>query len=135
MSETIRVVYHGAPVSQNAAYLRSRQGRMYLSAPAVAYKRDLALCARLAMQGRPPIEGPYAITIRPFFPSRRFDLASVEKLTSDALQGIVVTNDRNARRIVLEWGLDRERPRIEIEVAPFTKHPRSEVEVEGVAGG
>lgn len=118
MTAPIAFTYHGAPVSSNAAYRRSRQGRMFMAPVAKDYKRDLALCARLAMKGAPPIEGPYSITIRPFFPSRRFDLASVEKLTSDALQGIVVTNDRNARRIVLEWGLDRERPRVEIEVTP-----------------
>jgi Holliday junction resolvase RusA-like endonuclease len=49
-----------------------------------------------------------------FYASRRPDLD--ESVILDCMQGYVYKNDRQVKRKIIEWGLDRENPRAEIVV-------------------
>lgn len=116
--DSVAFTVHGAPVGQNSAYRRSRNGGMFMAREARAWKDGVAICARLAMQGRPPIEGPVSVTFRFHFPTRRNDIDSSLKGTLDALQKIVIRDDRQVVELVVTKHLDRLRPRAEIEVSP-----------------
>lgn len=57
------------------------------------------------------------VRMRIIYASRRPDLD--ESLILDALQGKAYLNDRQVKRKVIDWGLDPDNPRTEIEVYPF----------------
>ena len=107
---------HGNPVSQNAMYRRSKQGRMFMTDEGVAWKTGVASCAALAMNGRPVIEGHVTVRYRFYFSSLRPDIDGPLKRTQDALQGVVIGNDKQIQMIVVEKKLDREKPRAYVEV-------------------
>ena len=47
-----------------------------------------------------------------YYRTRRPDLD--ESVILDAMQGLIYKNDRQVKRKVIEWGLDKEHPRAEI---------------------
>lgn len=54
--------------------------------------------------GKPPIPGPYTLHMI-VEDTAALDLGNTEKAVSDMLQVMgIITNDKFARRIVLEWG-------------------------------
>jgi Holliday junction resolvase RusA-like endonuclease len=52
-----------------------------------------------------------------YYASRRPDLD--ESLILDLLQGVAYLNDRQVKRKVIDWGLDKENPRCLIRVTPL----------------
>ena len=106
----------GNPVSQNAMYRRAKQGKMFMSNEGVAWKKGVAACAALAMNGRPIIEGPVTVRYRFYYGSLRSDVDASLKGTQDALQGVVIADDKQIQTIVVEKKLDREKPRAYVEV-------------------
>ena len=52
-----------------------------------------------------------------YYASRRPDLD--ESLILDLLQGVAYLNDRQVKRKVIDWGLDKENPRCLIRVSPL----------------
>lgn len=90
------------PPSANR-YWRSAPGRgLVRSKEADLYIEQIAVFCRI--QGIRPIRGKYRITITAYGLRADADLGNVEKILSDALEGHAFLNDRDARRIVLEWG-------------------------------
>ena len=81
-------------------------------------------------------EEDLAIAIKIFYQSKRPDLD--ESLVLDLLQGKVYKNDRSIKLKYVEWGLDREFPRILVVVGPVERREeiisrlRELVEREGV---
>ncbi|MDE2104093.1 MAG: RusA family crossover junction endodeoxyribonuclease [Patescibacteria group bacterium] len=117
--DTIKLVLP-VPVSANS-YWRSRvvqaAGRKpmavtYLSAQAKAYK---ALVKKIGEHCE-PFRGPVRLTARVFRARRAGDLGNAEKVTSDALAGVAFIDD--AQIVEHHWyqDLDRDNPRVEIEV-------------------
>ena len=52
-----------------------------------------------------------------YYASRRPDLD--ESLVLDLLQGVTYLNDRQVKRKVIQWGLDKQNPRCLIRVSPL----------------
>jgi len=57
------------------------------------------------------------VEIKIYYASRRPDLD--ESLILDLLQGVTYVNDRQVKRKVIDWGLDKENPRCIIRVSPL----------------
>ena len=57
------------------------------------------------------------VTIRIYYASRKPDLD--ESVILDCMQGKIYKNDRQVKRKLIEWGLDRKNPRALIHVKPF----------------
>lgn len=58
------------------------------------------------------LEGDLEARIKIYYASRRPDLD--ESVILDCMQGLIYKNDRQVRKKVIEWGLDKENPRAEI---------------------
>ena len=58
--------------------------------------------------------GDVEVRMKLYYATRRKDLD--ESLALDCLQGIAYVNDRQVKRKLIEWGLDKLNPRCEIEV-------------------
>lgn len=75
----------------------------------IDWQAAVAVAAKLAMEGRQPYQGHFKIMIKFAFIPRGVepDWTNVTKSTEDALQGIVVGNDRKAVRAYAEkWESD-----------------------------
>jgi len=113
------------PVSSNRYWQSfvpagARRALVHLSTEAKAFKREVAQIARARGIAK-PLEGRIAVHMR-LFPNRPqdwkkrqsklgawwddtvqcIDLGNCEKVTSDALQGIVYADDKHIRRLLLE---------------------------------
>jgi Holliday junction resolvase RusA-like endonuclease len=64
-----------------------------------------------------PLEGDVCVEMTIYSASRRPDLD--ESLILDLLQGVAYLNDRQVKRKVIQWGLDKENPRCIIRVTPI----------------
>ena len=98
------------PISANRYWRKTRTGRVYVSAEAKAYKSQVYF---IAQHNKVQIAtGAVAMTYR-FHPKKnkdgseskvRLDLDNALKVINDALNGIAYVDDRQIRRIVLEFG-------------------------------
>lgn len=113
-----RVIY-GQPYSKaNSRQHATINGRTVFikSKDALRYLKDFQRqCPTLD----PMFEQDVQVEINIYYASRRPDLD--ESLILDALQGKAYRNDRQVKRKVIEWGLDRENPRAEIRITPLDK--------------
>lgn len=112
----IYFVVHGQPVSVNRCYRRARNGRMFMSKEGADWKARVAIASVRAMNGRAPLEGPLVVRMAFFFQSRRSDIDGPLKPTMDSLQPAVMKNDIQVVEVHLAKGLDKELPRVEIQV-------------------
>ena len=64
-----------------------------------------------------PFLGDVMVEMTIFYASRRPDLD--ESLILDLLEGVTYLNDRQVKRKVIQWGLDKENPRCHIRVTPI----------------
>ena len=64
-----------------------------------------------------PFECDVCVEMTIYYASRRPDLD--ESLILDLLQGVTYLNDRQVKRKVIDWGLDKENPRCIIRVSPL----------------
>jgi Holliday junction resolvase RusA-like endonuclease len=112
----IYFVVHGQPCSVNRAYRRARNGRLFMSPEGVSWKLRVSTAAANAMRGKPPLEGPLVVRMAFFFQSRRSDIDGPLKLSMDSLQPAVMKNDLQVVEVHLAKGLDKELPRVEIQV-------------------
>lgn len=69
-----------------------------------------AQCPKLSS----PLEDDVRVTITIYYASRRPDLD--ESVILDAMQGLILVNDRQVKEKHITWALDRARPRAVIEV-------------------
>ena len=106
MTETIHIWIAGAPVGKE----RGRTGRhhVYTAPKTRAWEHAAAIEAKIAMKGRPPMQGPVAARIEAIFPypknwgknkkllpyPSKIDLDNVVKAANDSLNRIVYIDDR-----------------------------------------
>lgn len=117
MSDPVRIVVEGKPLSVNAAYRVVRIGTratIAKSAEAKDYQRRVQLEARRAMRGRVMLAGDLVFSIVAYWPRRNADSDAATKLTKDALQGVVYENDRIVVEDRSRKAHDPLRPRVEI---------------------
>jgi hypothetical protein len=85
--------------------------RFIKSDPARRYVTDFQVqCPRL----NPLLEGDLQAEISAFYASRKPDLDV--SLILDCCEGFIYKNDRQVKRMILYWGLDKANPRAEITV-------------------
>jgi Holliday junction resolvase RusA-like endonuclease len=114
----------GPIVPWQRATPQKRAGRSLNTEKHRHYARHARACAEAALVmerllGRWPIDARYDLTIRMFFQDRvARDDDNVEKMLKDALKSVCWKDDswRYFRRIEKTMALDRERPRIEMEI-------------------
>ncbi len=110
----------GAPVPK-ARPRMSRSGHTYTDARTVAYERlvrDAAIRAAMP-HGRLPVfmkGAPVKLTIRVYRAASRGDLDNYSKAVSDACNRILYEDDRQVVSLDAWMGVDRENPRVEVEV-------------------
>lgn len=93
-------------IRNKPAFIKSKKARDY----AVAFD---AQCPRLA----PLMTGDVQVEMTIFYASRRSDLD--ESLILDLLQGKIYQNDRQVKRKIIHWALDRHNPRADITITPM----------------
>lgn len=87
-----------------------------------AWKEHVAWCAKLKHRGA-IIRGPVSVTITGYFKdNRRRDIANVEKLAVDALQGVCIVDDTQVEEEHLYKRMDPKDPRLEITVTELCKN-------------
>jgi Holliday junction resolvase RusA-like endonuclease len=106
----------GEPASKaNSRRLVSRGGKPLF------IKSDKALSYADSFKQQCPETTPFAcdvcVEMTIYYASRRPDLD--ESLILDLLQGVTYLNDRQVKRKVIQWGLDKQNPRCLIRVSPL----------------
>jgi len=104
---------------------RTRRGtRVYTPKRTLNYQKRVGWKAKEVMQGRAPVKGPVAMTLRIYRKTlHRVDGTNICKACEDALNGIVYEDD--AQIVEQCWFklLDRDTPRVEIEVEELEPDP------------
>jgi Holliday junction resolvase RusA-like endonuclease len=106
----------GEPASKaNSRRLVSRGGKPLF------IKSDKALNYVDSFKQQCPDTTPFScdvcVEMTIYYASRRPDLD--ESLILDLLQGVTYLNDRQVKRKVIQWGLDKQNPRCIIRVSPL----------------
>lgn len=112
---TIFFIIHGEPASKSnsrklvtikgrPAFIKSDKARKYV-------KRFEEQCPQM---GDSMFLDDVEVEMTVFYASRRPDLD--ESVILDCMQGFIYKNDRQVKRKVITWGLDKENPRAEITV-------------------
>ena len=104
------------PPSANR-YWRNYRGVTVVSQEAKSFKAHV----RLVTKRIQPQEGPLQWSAVAYFPNRRGDLSNRIKIVEDALNGIAWIDDSQVMALQIERAIDKDNPRIEIEVLPWTK--------------
>lgn len=109
------------PPSTNHLYIRTRTGRVSLSARALTYR---AAARAIAIQEghTQPITGTVAIFLDVYRPQRRGDLDNVLKALLDSLNGIAWHDDSQIIQITANRYDDPSAPRISIAIIPLERH-------------
>ena len=112
---TIFFIIHGEPASKansrklvtikgRPAFIKSDKARKYV-------KQFEEQCPRM---GDSMFLDDVEVEMTVFYASRRPDLD--ESVILDCMQGFIYKNDRQVKRKIITWGLDKENPRSEITV-------------------
>lgn len=124
MSEAVSSAPNGAclrltvalPPSTNNAYSNARTGGRRLTPEARRYK-DTVHWQALAAGAKPGNPGgPYSLALTVYFADRRRDLDNSAKLVIDSLMAAVGGDDRYIDELRMYRRIDRERPRVEVEL-------------------
>ena len=102
------------PPSANVYWRVTRQGRIYVSPEAKAYRarvRWLAMGARLR-----PLTGPVSLSLAVYRPRRAGDLSNRIKVLEDALQGVAYADDSQVVELHAVRLDDAADPRVEVTV-------------------
>ena len=106
----------GEPASkanQRRVILVGKHPRVIKSQKAIEYLRSFAAqCPR----SNPLLLEDLELEVEIWFASRRPDLDGAVSLIMDALQDLVIKNDRQIKVIKAFWNLDRENPRSRIQL-------------------
>src|SRR5689334_20654176 len=111
------IVLTGNPVTTNHLYRSTCRGgfvQTYMTAEGKALKEQYQWEARAQWRGK-PLEGDIALSITLFFGTKRkADLDNFNKLSLDALTGIVYHDDSQVAELNIKRAYDKARPRIEV---------------------
>jgi Holliday junction resolvase RusA-like endonuclease len=115
----IRLTLPWAVLAQANHRLTPRRGGRGLTlAPAYRRAKEAAETLLIAQRRVAPATGPVSVTLWFHEPdARRRDPSNLQKLIEDALSGIAYVDD--SQIVEMHWrraGIDRKRPRVEIEV-------------------
>lgn len=102
------------PPSSNRMW-RMWRGHMVLSDEARAYKRVAGLIAREKCDA--PASRPVSLTLTLYAPRRGRDASNCVKILEDSLQGYAYANDSQVDELHVYRRLDRQHPRVEVEIA------------------
>lgn len=109
---------YGEPASKaNSRRLVGRKGSRMLIKSAKALDYSATFAAQCPVMDS-PFECDVVAEIEIWYASRRPDLD--ESLILDLLQGRAYRNDRQVKKKVITWGLDRNNPRAFIRVLPLS---------------
>lgn len=116
-----RFTVPGRPVPKGRP--RLGRGRTYTPPSTVAYEQAVGWCARSAHRGQ-PLPGPVAVRLElHLVATRRGDVDNYAKSLLDGMQGIVLLDDRQVRRLEVERhdapGAGQERA--EVLVVPYAR--------------
>jgi Holliday junction resolvase RusA-like endonuclease len=117
IKESFKFIIYGEPASKaNSRKIVNFGKRMGVikSQKARDYEKDFAKqCPTLENL----IENDVKVELIIYYASRRPDLD--ESVILDCMQGKVYVNDRQVKRKIIYWGLDRDTPRTHIRVSPL----------------
>ena len=109
-------VVQGEPASkanQRRVILVGKTPRVIKSKKAIDYVRSFAIqCPR----SDPLLTEDLELEVEIWFASRRPDLDGAVSLIMDAMQDLLIKNDRQIKVIKAYWNLDRENPRSRIQL-------------------
>lgn len=109
----------GTPVPKARA--RVVRGRAFTPRATAAFERKVALCAKVALQGRGPVVGPVEVVCAFYLPdARRRDGDNLFKSVTDALNGLAYADDSQICSGHWTKHIDRENPRCVVTVEPLT---------------
>lgn len=114
MDWDVELIIDGQPVSKaNSRRLIYMRGRPLIikSVKALAYLKSLR---EQVPKYEPLLTGDLEMQCKCVYANRRSDLDP--SLIMDGLQGLVYSNDRQIKRMVLEWKLDKKWPRAEVKI-------------------
>ena len=122
----------------------NQRGKLAMATPSrtKAYEETVAVLAANAMRGRPPLDGPLAVTIVARFaiakswsnkrkqraaagaelPTRDPDIDNIVKSILDGCEGIVFLNDNQVVRLAADKRFDQQ-PGVDVRVEPFYLPP------------
>jgi len=113
MISSIFFIINGEPASKaNSRRLVTIKGRpaFIKSKKALAYVK--LFDEQCPQMGDSMLQGDLQAEIKIYYATRRPDLD--ESVILDCMQDKIYKNDRQVKRKVIEWGLDRENPRAEV---------------------
>jgi len=111
--KTMKEIIHGVCPSKSNCYKIGPRG-LYKGSALKQYEKDFFIQCR--NRGK-KLEGYFEIYVDVFYPNQRADLDNSLKIILDCLQKCeVIVNDNKCVKIVANKFLDKEKPRIEIEI-------------------
>jgi len=112
---TIFFIIHGEPASKaNSRKLVTIKGRPAFIKSDKARKYVKQFEEQCPQMGDAMFLDDVEVEMTVFYASRRPDLD--ESVILDCMQGFIYKNDRQVKRKIITWGLDKENPRSEITV-------------------
>ena len=112
---TIFFIIHGEPASKsNSRKLVTIKGRPAFIKSDKARKYVKQFEEQCPQMGDSMFIDDVEVEMTVFYASRRPDLD--ESVILDCMQGFIYKNDRQVKRKIITWGLDKENPRSEITV-------------------
>jgi Holliday junction resolvase RusA-like endonuclease len=116
------IVLSGEPKSTQHIYGLACRGRFpqrYMTPAGKRLKWEYQLEARSQWRGK-PLTGDIEVSVTLYFGTkRRADWDNFHKLSCDALSGIAYEDDSQIRQVTVALAYDKQKPRIEIAVAPL----------------
>lgn len=115
----MKIILKGKPISTSHAY--GQKGRIrYMTKEARTLKEDYTWQAKNQWRGE-VLKDDLEVYIKLFFNNKlRRDWDNWHRLSQDSLQGIVFENDVQIQKATVEKFIDKENPRIEIEIKKFS---------------
>lgn len=118
--QVLRITVPGVPPSVNHQYVRRPTGGLALTREAREYRQTAreyaAVAARQQRWTLVPVGEQVIVRLWYYWPDRRRRDAQNNKLLFDALEGVIYEDDRDVLPQVMAAEVDRENPRVEIEV-------------------
>lgn len=114
------ITLQGNPISTNQIY--RRHGHiMYMSKEGKQMKESYQWQLKSQWRGNKCLTGPLGIEVRLYFKdNRRRDIDNYGKVLLDSLTGIIYEDDEQIQSMSVAKFVDKDNPRIEIEVTKLT---------------